>query len=183
MRITNKKGFTLIEIVAVIVVLSILAGFTFSFIEYAIRTYLIGNRQSTLHQEASYIIERITRELRDMGDPARWSNGTTYDILQFSKSHGTPLDSNTNITFLREASTGILYRRTGGTSRRIGQNVTQFVITRTSSSGCDRSITVQITLIDGDQAVTLGSSVAPKNLGSADYVDRCFNGDYEDVIQ
>ncbi|OPY77548.1 MAG: hypothetical protein A4E65_02703 [Syntrophorhabdus sp. PtaU1.Bin153] len=183
MIIANKKGFTLIEIVVVIVVLSILAGFTFAFVEYAIRTYLIGNKQTTLHQEASYIMERITRELRDMGEPVTWTNGTTYDILQFSKRHGTPLDSYTDVTFFREASTGILYRRTGGVSRPIGQNITQFVVTKTSSSACDRSVTVQITLTDGDQAIVLGSTVAPKNLGSTNYIDRCFNGDYEDLIQ
>jgi prepilin-type N-terminal cleavage/methylation domain-containing protein len=177
------NGFTLIETLAVIVVLSILGLFTFSFMEYAIKTYLAGSKERMIYQDASYIMERITKELRDMVNPVNWSNDTTYDTLQFSKRHVTPQDTNTDISFWRDANSRILYRQSGGVSQPIGQNVTRFEITRSSTSICDRSISVLITLTDGGQTFSLVSRVTPKNLGTADYVSRCFNGDYEDVIQ
>jgi len=176
-------GFTLIETLLVVVVFSILGLFTFSFIEFAIKAYLVGSKERMIYQDAAYIMERITKELRDMVNPATWSNDTTYDNLQFSKRHVTPQDINTNIAFWRDASTRALYRQSGGVSQPIGQNVTRFEIARSSTSICDRSISVLITLSDGGQTFSLVSRITPKNLGTDDYVSRCFNGDYEDVIQ
>lgn len=180
--ILKQKGFTLIEIVTIIVVLAILGMFTFSFIDYATKTYAMGSKQRMVYQEASYIMERVTRELRDMIDPATWSNGTTYNTLQFNKTHSA-LDGSTNVTFRRDTATNIMYRD-GGTSQPVGSNITQFKIVRISSaSTCSRSIDITLTLQNGDQSITVNSRVTPKNLGSSNYTDRCFNGDYEDIIQ
>ena len=181
--LVNKRGFTLIEIVTVIVVLGILAVFTFSFIDNAVKTYSAGATQRMLYQEASIIMERLIRETRDMVNPSSWSNGTTSDILQFDKAHGTLQDLNTTITFRRDANTNRLFRDSGGTSKPIGQNVTQFLITRWGPNVCNRGLSVSITLADRGQSFTLSSTISPKNLGAGVYNDRCFNGDYEDVIQ
>jgi len=125
-KLFRSDGFTLIEALSIVVVLSILGLFTFSFIEYAIRTYLIGTTERMIYQDASYTMERMTRELRDMINPVSWSNGITYDALQFSKRHGTPQDVRTDITYWRDANTKVLYRQSGGVSQPIGQNVTIF---------------------------------------------------------
>lgn len=182
-HIESTKGFTLIEIIMVIVVLGILSAFTFSFIDNAVKTYMTVSKHRMLYQEASYVMERMTRELRDMVNPTLWSNGTTSNTLQFDKSRGTPHDGNTNITFRRDAATNILYRDSGGIARIIGNNVSQLTVTRTSTTVCDRSIILTLMLQDGDQSVTLNSSVTPKNLGTGNFIGRCFNGDYEDIIQ
>jgi prepilin-type N-terminal cleavage/methylation domain-containing protein len=182
LKLNKIRGFTLIETLVVIVVFSILGLFTFSFIEFAIKAYLLGSKERMIYQDASYIMERITKELRDMVNPVNWSNDTAYDTLQFSKRHVTPQDINTNITFRRDANTRVLYRQSGGVSQPLGQNITLFEITRFSTSTCDRSLSIRITLSDGGQTFSLVSRITPKNLGAADYVNRCFNGDYEDVI-
>ena len=183
MQLKSDKGFTLIEIIMVVVVLGILSVFTFSFISNAVKTYTTVSKQRMLYQEASYIMERMTRELRDMVNPASWSDGTTNNTLQFNKSRGTPQDGNTPITFRRDTATNIFYRDSGGVARIIGSNVSQLTVVRTSTSVCDRSIALVLMLQDGDQSVILNARVTPKNLGTGNYIDRCFNGDYEDVIQ
>jgi len=57
-----NRGFTLIELILVIVISSIVSVFTFSFIYHSIQTYRIVRTQSQLHQEGSYALERLTRE-------------------------------------------------------------------------------------------------------------------------
>lgn len=179
----TNKGFTLIEVVTIVVVLSILAVFTSSFIDNAVKTYMLAKKQGDIYQEASYIMERITKELRDMVNPATWTDGTTQDTLQFRRQHVTGQDSNTTITFWRDAGTKIFYRNSGGNNYLMGKNVTQFTIVRSSTNICSRSLTLTITVSESGQTFSLTSRVTPKNLGSGSYDDRCFNGDYEDVIQ
>lgn len=178
-----NRGFTLIEVVTIVVVLSILATFTASFIDNAVKTYMLAKKQSTLYQEASYIMERLERELRDMVNPASWTTGTTQDTVQFTRQHVTGQDSNTTITFWRDPGTKIFYRNSGGTSYIMGKNVTQFTIIRNATTTCNRYFSLTLALTESGQTFSLTSNIFPKNLGSGSYDDRCFNGDYEDVIQ
>ena len=186
MTVKDSKGFTLIEIVTVVVVLGIIGAFTFSFINHAVTTYVTGNKQRMLYQEASYIMERITRELRD-------AQSVTIDTatLTITKAHVTgSMDTSTNIVFIRDANNNML-RSSGGVDRIMGKNVVQF--TPSPSGTCassDCSITIVLKLSDPNipindetaRSVTLTTSVTPKNFNYG-YTGRCFNGDYEDVIQ
>jgi prepilin-type N-terminal cleavage/methylation domain-containing protein len=90
-----NKGFTLIEMVLVVIVLAILSGFAFS----AIRSYselYADTRGGYVYGEAAAVLERITRELRDAGDvdkenPANFAPPTyTASYINFSLTHGTP---------------------------------------------------------------------------------------------
>lgn len=62
-RLANH-GFTLIELIIVIVMLGILSTFTFGFISWGARYYLDVSERQLVLDDSRFIIERLTRELR-----------------------------------------------------------------------------------------------------------------------
>ncbi|RUO71946.1 PilW family protein [Idiomarina ramblicola] len=59
------KGFTLIELVIVIVLLSIISAFTFRFVGIGADMYATGAARIQLLEQSRFAVERITRELRN----------------------------------------------------------------------------------------------------------------------
>jgi prepilin-type N-terminal cleavage/methylation domain-containing protein len=202
-RLKSNKGFTLIEIVTVIVVLGILSVFTFSFIDNAVKMYAIGSKQRMLYQEASYAMERITRELRDAQVIIIINPGTDNSVLNLStKAHGTTMDSATQVFYSRNTTNDDLIRLST-MPRVVASKATRFridyencaIFPFINCSGANPNGVIQITLSLTDQSipvsdaasrtVTLTTKVSPKNYipGSNQYAGRSFNGDYYDVIQ
>lgn len=62
----SRRGFTLIELIATIVVLSVLGTVSAGIIFTATDGYLSASTTATLHNEASLAMDRITRELREI---------------------------------------------------------------------------------------------------------------------
>ena len=181
----RREGFTLIEIVTVVVVLAILGTFTFSFIDQVTKSYTMGNTQRMLYQEASYMLERMTRELRDADSVSSSSPDT---VLYFHRTHQTLMDASNTIYFYQTGDADRSMNRLAFswphiTNQRLGVNITAFRITRSYSGTDNERINILLTLANGDQTVTLSTSVSPKNFGTNNFTSRCFNDDYEDVIQ
>ncbi|HME45386.1 MAG TPA: type II secretion system protein [Syntrophorhabdales bacterium] len=87
-----NKGFTLIELVMTVIVISILGAFTFSVIwEYS--SIYASTRQGFIYGEAAAVMERITRELRDaqnVDNCGVYGGGDPHSVLTFQPTHGTP---------------------------------------------------------------------------------------------
>ena len=184
-KMANNKGFTLIEIIIVIIVLGVLSIFGFSFLSTAIHTYSMMEKQKSLFDEAAMAMERISRELRDAESISAPANpGDTSSILTFTKSHGSPEEStNYEITF----------QLSGTTLQREGSNIAEkvkvssgFLVERGTSPDEDE-ITITLTLEETTgESITLRSYIYPKNL---DYPDpaapsgKNFGGHWQENFQ
>ena len=97
----NHRGFSLIELIVVIVILSILGLISFSFLGNSMKTYMLVKDGNLIYDEGLMALERMTREIRD----ARYQP-PTYTLtpvpntsITFTRKHPTPQDTSTNITF------------------------------------------------------------------------------------
>lgn len=193
----NKKGFTLIEIITVVVVLAILGGFSFAFLNHATTSYTLGSRQTALFQEATYAMERITQEIKD-AHTVYAPNGGNW--IYFYKANTTgQKDTNDLVWYYISESGGVkyLYRWTYWTDRLITDKVNSFIVNKNpnvwpcDSSTPDCLITINLELEDksiriGDPPetvkVSINTSVAPKNFGSG-VSGRSYNGYYYDTVE
>jgi len=182
----NKKGFTMIELVTVIVVLSILSLFTFSFIEHASKTYLLGKGQSALYLEGVYIMERITRELSDAKtvDTAVSSTLTFTTAAHPSPPSGFLARTATTVTFQQVG--GDLFRISNGNTIIIGRNIKTFNVTK--SAVIDGIVTVYIELeLNSPDGTSIPDFVLrtkiTQNNYTGGYTGRSFNGDYYEGIK
>jgi prepilin-type N-terminal cleavage/methylation domain-containing protein len=152
-----SKGFTLIEIVIVIVILSIISAITIKFLVDSLRIYTMTVYQKTLLDEGKLALERMCRDIRDAN-----SITSTSDSITLTRTNATAQDI---------AGESITFRLTGSTLERVkasigyamASNVSTFAVTNTSNE-----ITLQLTLALGTgENVTLWTKVYPKNLADS----------------
>ena len=84
----RPRGFTLIELIIVIVLLAIVAGFSFRFVGIGSAMYATGAARVKLLDQSRFSIERVKREVRNsVPNSARVYSGTTggsdYQCLEF----------------------------------------------------------------------------------------------------
>ena len=158
-NMANNKGFTLIEIIIVIIVLAILSIFGFHFLSTGIHTYSMMEKQKGLFDQATMVMERISRELRDANTISFPASGDTDSTLTFTTSNATAQDSDTSISFQLSGTT---LQRVGTATVSLADNVvasTGFTVTNSSNE-----ITITLTLASGEASITLRSYICPKNL-------------------
>ncbi|HOJ70278.1 MAG TPA: prepilin-type N-terminal cleavage/methylation domain-containing protein [Syntrophorhabdaceae bacterium] len=182
----KDKGFTLIEIIITIVILGIIGVFSFSFFGYLTRTYSMMGSKRTVHQEALYAIERISRELRDAKEV-----NVNNNVLQFERANPTGQDSNKYVKFYLNGTD--LYRdsasdsgfTTNTTHNIIARNVTSFTVSPSGTPLASNTvITISIGVTSGETE-SYSTKICPKNYsdtGVCTFTGRSFGGCYEDKI-
>jgi prepilin-type N-terminal cleavage/methylation domain-containing protein len=157
--LVRSKGFTLIEIIVVIVILCIVSGITIKFLVDSLTIYTMTVDQKTLFDEGKLALERMCRDMRD----ANAITGTTPSSITFARVHATAQDiAGETIIFQWNAGARTLEKvkaSPAGTTT-MAENVSAFSVTYASSE-----IQLQLTfnnLVTGAN-VTLQTKVHPKN--------------------
>jgi prepilin-type N-terminal cleavage/methylation domain-containing protein len=160
--IKGVRGFTLIELITVVVILGILGVFTFQFLTSGMQTYATVQKQKDLFDEARLCLERMSREIRDAEQILAF---TTNSLIGIQKSHGTSYDMVTMVAFGYRPEYDDIWRgRWSGASwlsqDTLAENVTGFIMTNASNEILILAVLSRAT----GESVTMGTRSFPKNL-------------------
>jgi prepilin-type N-terminal cleavage/methylation domain-containing protein len=162
-----QKGFTLIEIIVVIVILSIVSGITIKFLIDSLKIYTMTVNQKTLFDEGKLALERMCRDIRDaraITTPAAGGSGNT---IVFQRTNLTSGDgTNETLTFQLTGVNIEKVKTTPASTNVLASNVSAFTVTRgVAATNNENEITLSLTLSLGTgENVTLQTKVYPKNL-------------------
>jgi MSHA biogenesis protein MshO len=79
----NQQGFTLIELVTVIVILGVLATGISSFLRFGVQSYTHAADRDALISSARFVVERLNREVRNALPNSIRTNGDKNQCLEF----------------------------------------------------------------------------------------------------
>jgi len=166
MQIKSGRGFTLIEMIMVIVILATIAGLSIYFLVDSVRLYSLTVNQKALSEEARIALERICRDLRDaqiISSPAAGSSGQT---LSFTRTYATAGDgANEHITYRQNGSILEKVKTSPVIVSPLAENVATFSVSREAAS---EEIKIVLTLARSNGGrVTLQTKVYPRNLQAA----------------
>jgi prepilin-type N-terminal cleavage/methylation domain-containing protein len=163
-----SKGFTLIEIIIVIVILSIVSAITIKFMVDSLTIYTMTVDQKTLFDEGKLALERMCRDIRDANSittPPSGGSSSSGTLLSFTRTNATAQDSaGDTIQFILSA--GTLQRKASTRSTvDLASYVTAITVTRGTSP--DNEIKISLTLSRPSTGMTLSvplqTNVIPKN--------------------
>lgn len=132
----GQAGFTLIEVIIVVILTGILGTFTFYILSGSTRTFATMATRKERADDAVLALEKISREVRDaktVTSPADTTEGST---LTFTKKNASGNDTSTNISYSLE---GTELRRvsTGGSNPGtavVAKNVSSFTASKDASN-------------------------------------------------
>jgi len=152
-----ERGFTLIEIVIVMVILSIVSAITIYFLFSSLRVYTMTVNQKTLFDEGKLALERMCRDIRN----ARSITGVTASSITFVRDDPTAYDV-VGETIIFQLTAGALQKVKASpvSTSTMASNVITFAVTNATNE-----ILLQLTLqLTSGENVTLQTKVYPKNL-------------------
>jgi prepilin-type N-terminal cleavage/methylation domain-containing protein len=153
----TQKGFTLIEMIIVIVILSVASAITIKFLADSLRVYRTTVNQKALYDEGKLALERMCRDIRDANAIA----GTTASSVTFVRNNATVQDSaGETITFRWSGGANPLEKVKSGIGYAMASNVNAFTVINSAN---EIQLLLTLRLASGEN-VTLRTRVYPKNL-------------------
>ncbi len=163
MQPKSTLGFTLIEMIMVIVILSTIAGFSMYFLVDSASLYSLTVSQKALSEEARIALEKICRDLRDAQSISIPAPGGSGQILSFTRTHATAGDGTNEIITYRQTGSILEKVKTApATVSSLAENVATFSVSREAASA-EVKIVLSLSGSKGER-VTLQSKVYPRNL-------------------
>lgn len=163
----NRRGFTLIEIIIVIIILGFVSGVTIKFLTDSLRIYTMAVNQKTLYDEGKLALERMVRDIRDARSITTPAVGGSDNTITFQRTNATGAGQDL-------ADEIITYRLSNGAIQRekasytlpypiLASNLSTFTVTRGSAGNDEVTLAITLSLGTGEN-ITLQTKVYPKNL-------------------
>jgi prepilin-type N-terminal cleavage/methylation domain-containing protein len=158
----GQSGYTLVEIIMVIVILGVIGAFTFQFVAHGVQAFKKSSARKDLYDQGRLALERMVRELRDTKEVTD-SSGSS---VTFKKAH--PTQAADNIEEIKFELVGSDLKRVGdpnGTPATavLASNVDSFQV---GGAGCCSVVTVDNTSsgsIDGLSSITISHTTSGQN--------------------
>jgi len=183
----NNKGYTLIEIIIVIVILGVIgaftfqmvAAFTFQMVAAGVQAFKKSSARKDLVDQGRIALERMVRELRDTKEVT----GSASSSITFKKAH--PAQAADNIEEIKFELVGTDLKRVGDPSGTpvtavLASNVESFQV---GGAGCCSAVTVDNTSTGSTDG---GSSITVSHTTSGTYrlmlVGVSFNNDNSETV-
>jgi len=183
MHLKSQKGFTLIEIIIVIVILSIVSAITIKFLTDGLRIYTMTVNQKTLFDEGKLALERMCRDIRDARSLTTPGAGGSGSAITFIRSNATAQDAaDESITFRLNPTDNTILEKVKSmpsSTSSMADHVTVFTVTRGATYD-EIQIDLKLSLGTGEN-VTLRTKVYPKNLLQS-ATDKNFYYCWQEVI-
>lgn len=155
----TTKGFTLIELIIVMVITGIIVSMASVFLISGFKNYFTGVRVSGLNTQATLAMARMIKELQQ--------------AVSFSTINAT------NVTFNTSGGSNISYSwssptltRTGIAAQTLSDQVTTFALTyyqsnftATATPTAVRAITISMTLNNGNENIPIINTIFLNNMG------------------
>jgi prepilin-type N-terminal cleavage/methylation domain-containing protein len=161
----NRQGFTLIEMVMVIVVLGIIGLITFKVLFSGVQTFVLSRERQDLYDQGRMAMERMVREIRVASQIAYPTLGNSGTYLNFSKATytyatGAPFDASTVLTYRLN---GTSLERSGNVSGNavIASGLAAFTVTHLT--GDYMSLELSLSSTKGG-TLSLRTEVYPRDL-------------------
>ena len=180
-----QKGFTLIEIIVVIVILCIVAAIAIKFLADSLRVYTMTVNQKTLFDEGKLTLERMCRDIRDGNSITVPAAGASNTYITFTRTNATGQDAASEaITFRLFGTTLYKIKATPAANIPLAENVSTFTATQgTAAANTLNEITLALNLsLTGGGNVTLQTKVYPKNRPRPDATYKNFCQNWKEYV-
>jgi prepilin-type N-terminal cleavage/methylation domain-containing protein len=182
-----ERGFTLIEIIVVIVILSIVSAITIKFLVDSLKIYTMTVNQKTLLDEGKLGLERMCRDIRDANTINSPAAGNSASAITFIRDDATAQDgAGETITFQLSTTTLQKVKTSPAATSNMVDYVNAFTVTRgaTATNNLNEITLVLNLLRTTGENMTLQTRVYPKNLArDTTYTYKNFIQNWQEAYQ